>query len=257
VLSGTINRATERVRSILRWRGFLVGRGDNERLFLLTGSVLGDLEFLLRNGFEVQRITGEEGYYAEIRHADSIPDTILFQVFNHAPQSLVHGPFKTELTYKQNWTTFKKRRFGAKTPVEMLDPGIALLVKVLPLIGVHVIGACDGHLCEPPYIRLLSTHHLNWARLILRMFAPTEKSFEAFACHLVFNLDRCGGFPENIGVWRLATKGCGNELQVRFNLYESIQRLASSIIRNECLASWLREAKSLLPSPEALGSERT
>jgi hypothetical protein len=241
----------ERVKTILCWRGFLARR-DGAGVFLCTGSMDCDVKMLQQFGFDVRRIEGHPDNWVEILAPDAVADETLFQLFNRPPRHRLPGPFGFDITFRQDWNTFKKRKFGAKIPVEILDLGIALLVKVLPLLGLHVIDACDGHLAYPPHIRLLSTHHLNWARLLLPSFAPQGKGFER---QWVFqsapwNSPRWD-FPEETGVWLLGTTGCGESLEGRFSFYTAIQSLAVNIMEGG-RSSRLRKAKKRLLSPQAL-----
>lgn len=76
--------------------------------------------------------------------------------------------------FYQRWREFASLRFGPKVPVNALDPGVALMVKVLPWYGVATILCCEGHpeqnnpeCWSSPYIGLLGEHHTRWCRMLL------------------------------------------------------------------------------------------
>lgn len=249
VLMG-INDSCERTRIILLWRGFLVRR-ENNAIFLCTGSAKGDLEMLQDFGFPVRPIQNHPDNSAEILDPGAIDDEVLFRLFNHSRWPRLGGPFGIDVNFDQDWDTFQRRKFGAKLPVGLLDPGIALLVKVLPVLGLHVIDACDGHLAHAPWIRFLSEYHLSWARLVLPMFTADGgfKHQWRFRCE-EWN-SRRWDFPYEIGMWHLGAEGCGDSLQKRIELYGRTQGLAVNIMESS-RSSRLRKAKQRLPSPERL-----
>lgn len=55
----------------------------------------------------------------------------------------------------------------ANVPLEFLDPPLALLVKVLPLLGIHTNYSCSGHLKENPYLCFKSQDDLMWMKNVL------------------------------------------------------------------------------------------
>lgn len=72
---------------------------------------------------------------------------------------------------------FLGNAYGAKVPVSILEPGIALLVKVLPWYGVRTSMSCAGHPLDhrhpsPPTLWFFGHHHTRWcAHLFENLFA--------------------------------------------------------------------------------------
>jgi len=201
---------------------------------------------LQRDGLHVQRIDGNPDHSAEILDTHSITDEVLYRVFTHPPIYGLSGLYDFGGVVNHGWPTFRACTFGAKVPVEVLEPGIALLVKVLPLLGLHTVDSCDGHLIAPPRIRFISKHHWNWARLVLPVFTGDCGDF---ARGWGFHLQRYLG--QETGVWLLGQDGCGTSVEKRFALYSAIQRLAVNIMEGG-RASRMREGKRRLRSPERL-----
>jgi hypothetical protein len=70
---------------------------------------------------------------------------------------------------------FQDCRFGARFPLKFIEEGVALLVKVLPWVGVLTSMSCEGHLDQDrtssaeramPNIWFYSHYHAEWCRLI-------------------------------------------------------------------------------------------
>jgi len=79
------------------------------------------------------------------------------------------------LRFHGRWDRFRKARFGPRIPVRVLEPGVALLVKALPLIRVWTWLACAGHGAgNEPYICARDIHHFRWLRGVMRHLAPPE-----------------------------------------------------------------------------------
>ena len=68
----------------------------------------------------------------------------------------------------RDFRSFLRCRFGARIPVRVLDPGIALLVKTLPIISVMTANCCSGHLKARPRILLFDSFHSQWMRQVFR-----------------------------------------------------------------------------------------
>lgn len=245
VLMG-MNDPIEQLKTILLWRGFLARR-DEAGVFLCTGSADGDVEMLQQLGVAVQRIEGHPENCAEILATHSITDEVLFRIFSHPPIYGMSGMYDFSGVVNHDWQTFLNCKYGAKVPVAVLEPGIALLVKALPLIGLHTAESCDGHLSKPTMIRFISKHHWNWAKLILPLF--TDNCVD-FARGWVFAPSETYG--EVTRAWFLGQNGCGESLEQRFQLYTFIHRLAMNIMEDDLRARRLREGKSRLRSFEAL-----
>lgn len=69
--------------------------------------------------------------------------------------------------HEATFINFIKCRFGARVPVVLLDPGIALFVRTLPLVGVLTTYSCSGHLKDSPHVGIRGDYHLQWLRCIL------------------------------------------------------------------------------------------
>lgn len=80
----------------------------------------------------------------------------------------------TYYDFYQSWEHFKALRYGLKVPVKVLDPGVALMVKVLPWYGVATNLCCEGHpkgndpdTWNSPHVALVGEHHARWARMLV------------------------------------------------------------------------------------------
>jgi hypothetical protein len=66
---------------------------------------------------------------------------------------------------------FIKTRYGAKVPIEQLEHGVALFVKLLPWLGIRSSMSCAGHVTPngftAPRIWLFGRYHLAWLQHIL------------------------------------------------------------------------------------------
>ena len=77
---------------------------------------------------------------------------------------------RSRLRGNQHFDTF---RWGPKVPVRCLEPGVALLVKVLPLVHVWTWLSCDGHgEGKAPFICARDEHYFLWLRGIMRHITP-------------------------------------------------------------------------------------
>lgn len=76
----------------------------------------------------------------------------------------------------RTWKGFLSNRFGAKLSTKELEQGMALLVKVLPWVGVRTSMSCHGHgLKGNPKIRFYGYYHSRWCEVIFeRLFADLE-----------------------------------------------------------------------------------
>jgi hypothetical protein len=63
--------------------------------------------------------------------------------------------------------SFSRCKYGTRIPAMLLDPGIALMVKVLPFIGVLSSFSCAGHFKESPKIFMLYIYHHQWLKCVL------------------------------------------------------------------------------------------
>ena len=72
------------------------------------------------------------------------------------------------------------RNNKASVPLVFLDPGIALLVKVLPLFGIRTLYSCNGHLRENPFLCFESYEDLDEMTQVLNNLLPREVVQEKF-----------------------------------------------------------------------------
>jgi hypothetical protein len=161
----------EVVETILRWRGFLVKK-KGEKIFLSAGSHYQDISLLGEYGIYTQNFSqSEDGFNSEILNPDRLDMNCLSELFQ-LPSSHrgFTGPGDFGGLCSKNWNTFQRCAFGVKVPVKYLDPGIALLVKVMPLLGLHTVMSCDEHLDSSPIIYFKSKYHLNWAKVVLLQY---------------------------------------------------------------------------------------
>jgi len=153
------------ISNALQMRGFLV-RLQGEDILLSKGSSSDDIANLALLGLSSIELIGDHSNFASVK---LLPPTSLdplvlcrkiLSVVNHNGwASLPSEPFHIE--------TFTSDGYGPQVPVRYLEPGIAFLVKILPLFGMHTVSSCDGHLLRSPKIWLPSLEQLNWARRVM------------------------------------------------------------------------------------------
>ena len=249
-----------RVMEVLLWRGFLVER-RGDVLFLASHYPRDDLMMLRRFGIlrEHPALLKEAPLnepFPILSTSKSqngktlVSEESLFKLFATTVRFGMSGPFDYGGRVNESWGSFLRLQYGPKVPVRSLDPGIALLVKTMPLLGLHTAMSCDGHTREPPVITFFSRYHLSWASLALPQFMPKN---DAFAAQWRFGTVG-GGWSQY--QWHLGIKGCGRGLKRRFELYSNIQRLCRNIMYAE-LAAEARACKQRLTHPKDLqDSER-
>src|SRR5690625_4299034 len=71
---------------------------------------------------------------------------------------------------RYTWMGFKRNQFGARESLKNLEPGIALLVKVLPWFGVWTAMSCQGHLRKRnfnrPKLWFNGNFHGQWCKMV-------------------------------------------------------------------------------------------
>jgi len=215
-----------RLLEVLLWRGFLVEqvRGN---VMLCRGSHDRDAITLAGLGLAVEPVTGDPGHLARIRLAAGCDEGhALRSVFLLPPQNGMAGPFDWGGRVNDGFQTFRRLRYGVKVPAVHLDPGVALLVKALPLCGVHTVMSCDGHTRQSPHVCLFSDIHLLWCRAVVR---------EVLRRHPVpgtdgwrFGQDGDGWMSRR---WLLGEGGSGPGLAGRLAAYRPIQSFARVLMR--------------------------
>ena len=225
----------------LLWRGFLVGRDADGELGLYRGSHEQDSGTLRRCGLTTRDIsTGE--WCALI---DSLDDPITPNV----EQRLLDTPPKQSgmigaLMQNENESSFFRCQYGAKVPTAYLDPGIALMVKVLPVCGLRTVHSCQGrHAANRPAwpeINFHSKYDLKWATMIFEELASSLPAYGQLS-------------------WRVADSGGGGWLRWKiifrpenddvtddaayWETIESIQMAARQLLKPEVYEP-IREAKA-------------
>ena len=240
---------------VLLWRGFLVERrGDvlflashyprDDLMMLHQYGILGEHRSLLKEAplNEPFPILSNSGF---LNVRTWVSEESLFKLFATAVRPGMSGPFDYGGWVNKSWGSFRRLQYGLKIPVRALDPGIALLVKTMPLLGLHTVMSCDGHMLKPPVIHFFSGYHLSWASVALPQFLPAN---DAFAARWRFVSLGRGWLRYQ---WHLGTNGCGGALEERFELYSNIQRLCREIFRDD-FAARARACKQRLSQPRDL-----
>jgi hypothetical protein len=228
----------ERLIETLLWRGFLVYPAAGE-ILVSVGSHQDDLRVLERLGITLLPSSNSRDAAAQIEHVlEPALERICRRVFLLDGINGMTGAYRM----KGDFRTWKKGVFGAKVPVQHLDPAIALLVKVLPLCGVLTCMSCDGHTTTAPKIWFHSQWDLNWCKAIVDVLSGAEERRE-----MDFLQDKQGG---SMGYqWHLGKQGCGPHLDAQWLLYSSINRLARRIM-HAARDGKIRAAKKAIASEE-------
>lgn len=279
----------ERTRETLLWRGFLVLNIKNN-LYLSAGSPHDDLDMLRQ--FKLPVIKLRDHFYPHsgyVMNDDFLPAAVADTPFPHRDFLAEIEPVTDESILKNlfvappvsrglcgsnefsgwankgDWESFQDLRFGRKVPVEVLELGVALLVKTLSLLGLDTCMSCEGHNYEKasdgsddvPTISLSSEYHLKWARHILPKMLPVD---DPFVKQWEFQE---GGNSWMDYKWRLAPVGSITSPDSKFEVFRHIQRLCRGILDSHLdetghydmensLAHKVREAKRKLTSPRDL-----
>jgi hypothetical protein len=113
--------------------------------------------------------------------------------------------------------SFIRCKYGTRIPAMLLDPGIALMVKVLPFIGVLSSYSCAGHLKESPKIHLLNMYHHQWLKCVLmNALNSSESDLEA-----VHKIDMSEGLVFLVG---------NNDKEDHYRAYWQIQKIARYLL---------------------------
>ena len=162
----------------LLWRGFLAELKDGTA-WLLRGSHDDDIHLLEQCGLECQVINDPECIYLAEIQAPENPDVLRNVFFSQEQNGMVGAPDGDEehLGIDENFESFRQRH-GDKVATRHLDPGIALLIKVLPSCGVFTVMSCQGHNdVDGPKIWVRSQWDSSWFVCILeRLWLDLEES---------------------------------------------------------------------------------
>jgi hypothetical protein len=152
------------------------------------------------------------------------------------------GPFDWyNRSFSDTFSTFRNCAYGAKVPVRVLDPGIALLVKVLPAIGARTVYSCDGHVEEPPSVRFFSRYDLSWVQMVFASLFEGDHVQETWH----FNEEGEGWMRF---VWRWGNGGPGMFLDARYSLFADIQRVARVMFDSDLVAE-IRRVRQRIARP--------
>jgi len=143
------------------------------------------------------------------------------------------------------WGPFLRCKFGPKVPVSVLDPGIALLVKALPLIGARSVCSCDGHRNgNMPQIELCDRFHVRWLRGVMRFITPDS-------------LQDDWQFEESRREWssnRWIVGRDATECDTWIDLHRQTVAVARKLLDRELLGK-IRNARARIQSPEDLSDD--
>jgi hypothetical protein len=226
--------ASEFTKEILLCRGFIPEDPENLSLGLsIKSSSPLDQEYLLKH-YKTDNI--DKMSYKSIR-------AMYDDVHSHGQFAYgISGINDFSGMLNENFQTFRKCKFGVKVPVSYLDPGIALLVKTLPLIGVMTAMSCGGHLKDDPVIIIRNEYHLNWVRHVFTYLFGAVEGFSIVnddtswqGCKLVFATNK-------------------SDESSYFNAYWKAQTMARFLLDQDN-SQKIRAAKELLENEDQLNDE--
>lgn len=129
------------------------------------------------------------------------------------------------------WSSYKNMKWGAKIPVTAsgsgaLDGGVALLVKVFPLVRVGTSFSCDGHGERPAKIEFAYDWDSGWAQAVLDWYLPSaDKSLWTFSPRTL----QIAPVREAAGQLQPATEGNYTDEEIT-GMLADIQRVSRSIL---------------------------
>lgn len=125
----------------LLWRGFLTARDERGGIFLLHGSHNDDLAVLVDLRCVVKRLDDEK-YLASVSLGSAPSSQVPERILSLAPKNHPTGQPRYLGTTA---VSFFACQYGFKCSTIELDPGVALLVKSLPVCGTRTVLSCQGH----------------------------------------------------------------------------------------------------------------
>ena len=147
------------------------------------------------------------------------------------------------------WEFFKETAFGARPPIAGLEPGAALLVKVLPWLSVCTLMCCHGH--QHPekerqfYLLFASRFYGQWFEHILnRLFLLPRRGLKV---EFIYR-EESENDPET---WMILHLNVRPTKSSRTWLFDTIQRIARRFFDPE-LCRAIREAKNAAATPDDL-----
>ncbi|MBV5301222.1 MAG: hypothetical protein J0649_05490 [Methylococcales bacterium] len=217
VIDSTSGNEIEILEKILRWRGFLVKK-DTSGVLVSRGINFEDFQALVENRLPLSPVFSRE-WGAKIH-----PNVSIDQLRNLFLLPSMNGMVGKDY-YNDTYATFKKCRYGAKVPVNHLDYGIAMLVKVMPLLGLFTVMSCDGHLSSPPMIWFKNIHHVNFAKRIL-----VQCQWDG---NLPYEDEGWSWLRFQWQVMEQSLEEIGDTVENRFNYFNNIQQLCNYIMDSD------------------------
>ena len=163
----------------LLWRGFLIKMYE-KKLALARGSHELDIRALEQiEGLTVIRVADSHDVLATLQTEQGKVASVLIQILDLPSSQGGTGVGVADGFFPTHWRAYRRMKWGAKLPVTTefhlkptakyafnapsspsrgLDIGIALLIKVMPLICVATSSSCDGHGIAPAYV----SFHYPW-----------------------------------------------------------------------------------------------
>ena len=146
---------------------------------------------------------------------------------------------------KAGWEDFLSNRFGSLVRIRELEAGIALLVKVLPWVGVRTGMSCHGHGEQAPKIWLWGYYHSMWCEMIF------QKLFSDLPLSKLWRFDHG---PEDgcfcSAIWVATSEPVNSEDSKQF-LFDQIQLMARRLF-DPALCEKIRNARSKASSVDDL-----
>jgi len=238
-------------------RGFPV-RLEDRGLALCQGAMPEDVEFLTRLLRRLEPIT-TTSVTCEVWNEHQLLTTVVVDdpwqldqfrrrvLFGRSTRSsgFITAPVR-ESQLMNSFEGFRSTRYGARFPLERFEEGVALLVKVLPWVGVLTSMSCQGHLDRAdrggenqtlPRIWFYNEFHSEWCRLIFeRLCGDLE-----IAPQWEFVNGGSGG-NNWLGCLWLATTTPPASIEEQRHLFDQIQEIARRFFDPE-LCRVIREAK--------------
>lgn len=154
----------ERVRKILTARGFLLGQSSRET-YLIENSVLSRGQVLTETDYLDELLRKYEVGSIEVQRVilrEEKDNAVLTELFLEKGRC---GGF--DYSYYA-WEDCLRREHGQRTPVYLLDPFIARLIKIISTLGIVTNFSCDGHGRNHAAIAFGGKYNTAWFQILHR-----------------------------------------------------------------------------------------